>query len=329
LNGSGVHAGAHDRRIRDAAGPFLVLSVLSLVVSLVVGVGAVLMARANLQRQIQVAAREAWMREFREQVAALLTSFAAIEDDMKDFLSERGRDEKRHAEIESAWVRGHHLIRLLIAEKGTQYAAFVQIMNDMYQGALSKHGGPEAPGREQAFYTAAEDILRRERLAIEGTCGRERERRIGAGRRRMITNRTLNPVLPWQVHVVGEVFPNVVVALILAILLFSAVKHSDWIISHFSGGWLFGTILIACVVLFYVRRFFRLGYGMLEVLLGLGIVADTIIGPLPAPSSADEPIIKIAAGMYLAIRGIDNCMNWLTPRLADAPAWVRRILRSE
>ena len=32
-----------------------------------------LMARANLQRQIQAAAREAWMREFREQVALFLT----------------------------------------------------------------------------------------------------------------------------------------------------------------------------------------------------------------------------------------------------------------
>jgi hypothetical protein len=56
------------------SGTPLILSVLSLVVSLVVGIGAVLMARANLQRQIQAAAREAWMREFRENVALLLTS---------------------------------------------------------------------------------------------------------------------------------------------------------------------------------------------------------------------------------------------------------------
>lgn len=50
----------------------LILSVLSLVVSVVVGIGALLVARANLHRQIQVAAREAWMREFREKVSVFL-----------------------------------------------------------------------------------------------------------------------------------------------------------------------------------------------------------------------------------------------------------------
>jgi len=39
-----------------------------------VAILAVLVARANVQRQLQVAAREAWMREFREQVAQFLTS---------------------------------------------------------------------------------------------------------------------------------------------------------------------------------------------------------------------------------------------------------------
>ena len=59
------------------AGTPLILIVLSLGISFLAAMGsiaAVLMARANLQRQIQVAAREAWMREFREQVAALVTS---------------------------------------------------------------------------------------------------------------------------------------------------------------------------------------------------------------------------------------------------------------
>jgi hypothetical protein len=56
--------------IATASGTPLVISVLALGVSL----AAVLVARANLQRQLQVAAREAWMREFREQVAQFLTS---------------------------------------------------------------------------------------------------------------------------------------------------------------------------------------------------------------------------------------------------------------
>jgi hypothetical protein len=35
---------------------------------------SVVMARANLQRQITVAAREAWMRDFCEQVARFITN---------------------------------------------------------------------------------------------------------------------------------------------------------------------------------------------------------------------------------------------------------------
>jgi hypothetical protein len=38
----------------------------------VVAILAVFVSRSNVQRQIQVAAREAWMREFREQVAAFI-----------------------------------------------------------------------------------------------------------------------------------------------------------------------------------------------------------------------------------------------------------------
>jgi hypothetical protein len=47
----------------------LTLSVLSLVMAIL----AVLVARSNVQRQIQVTAREAWMHEFREQVATALS----------------------------------------------------------------------------------------------------------------------------------------------------------------------------------------------------------------------------------------------------------------
>jgi hypothetical protein len=54
-----------------------ILAVLSLVVSLVVGIGAWVVALANVQRQLQVAAREAWRREFREKVAVLLASDCA------------------------------------------------------------------------------------------------------------------------------------------------------------------------------------------------------------------------------------------------------------
>ena len=68
----------------------LILSVLSLMVSLVVGGGAVLMARANLQRQIRAASREAWMRDIEKA--------------------------KRQAEIDATLVPAQQATILLIAE---------------------------------------------------------------------------------------------------------------------------------------------------------------------------------------------------------------------
>jgi hypothetical protein len=54
------------------SGTPLIISILSLVVAIL----AVFVARSNVQRQIQVTAREAWIREFREQVATLLANGA-------------------------------------------------------------------------------------------------------------------------------------------------------------------------------------------------------------------------------------------------------------
>jgi hypothetical protein len=123
---------------------------------------------------------------------------------------------------------------------------------------------------------------------------------------------------------------NLAVTIVLISLFVAATKHLDWITHHFSPGWLFVTIVVASFGLFYVRRFCCLGYGLLEIVMGSVIVFDTIFfGPTPDPSRSDEPVIKIAAGMYLTIRGIDNCMHWLARRLGGAPAWVRWILRSE
>ena len=55
------------------------LVVLPIVISFLAAVGsiaAVLMSRANLKRQLQVAAQEAWMREFRQHAAAAAQGLA-------------------------------------------------------------------------------------------------------------------------------------------------------------------------------------------------------------------------------------------------------------
>ena len=59
------------------------IPILSLAATILAVFFGPLIARANVQRQLQAAAREAWMREFREQVVALLTSFAAFRDHVR------------------------------------------------------------------------------------------------------------------------------------------------------------------------------------------------------------------------------------------------------
>ena len=174
------------------------------------------------------------------------------------------------------------------------------------------------------FTSAALDILVLERATIEAPEKRWRAwRRRGLGdlKARFIAEMRA-PVSPYRV------LANLAVTIVLLSLFFAVTRHLDWITQHLSLNWLFATILLASFGLFYVRRFFRVGYGLLEIVLGSVIVFDTIFGPTPDPRSG-EAIVKIAAGMYLTIRGIDNCMQWLTPALEGAPAWVRGIFRSD
>jgi hypothetical protein len=170
-----------------ASGTSLVLSVLSLVVSLVVGVGALLMARANLQRQIQVTAREAWMREFREKVSAFLTweyevhrLRQNIADTHKKVEQALARDEphdpnsetiisefaKRNREVHEKLILASHTIDLLYAERGWGETDFTRHMKELL--ALEHPVGAEKFGSLSGqVEQAAAEILRRERAIIE------------------------------------------------------------------------------------------------------------------------------------------------------------------
>jgi hypothetical protein len=141
----------------SSAGTPLILLVLALGISFLSAAGsiaAVLTARANVQRQIRVTAREAWMREFREQIAAFHANDAAIEGLAIDRAAYS--DERMH-ELLAARSRADSIIRLLIAERG-RYSNFIDNLERQY----GSH-----PGDMVAFFPAAEEILRRERAAIE------------------------------------------------------------------------------------------------------------------------------------------------------------------
>jgi hypothetical protein len=148
----------------SAATP-LILIVLALGISFLSAVGsiaAVLMARANLFRQIQVTAREGWMREFREQVAEFCGLEVARRKHERSLLA--GNLDRRPLLIAAndAMEPCKAAIRLLIAEKGAQYELFVSVMEKL---AAAKDAVAETYFRELTEAAAA--ILRCERAAIE------------------------------------------------------------------------------------------------------------------------------------------------------------------
>lgn len=142
------------------------IPVLSLLVAALAVFFGPLVTWTVARKQITVATREAWMREFREQVAALLTSTASFRDHVRTHSTDDPKDEQRLAEINDELTRRHHAIRLLIAERGARYATFIQTMNDMHEAPLM-----EAAARVNKFYGAAESILLGERTAIETDSG--------------------------------------------------------------------------------------------------------------------------------------------------------------
>ena len=86
------------------------LSVLSLVVTILVAFVAPLVAWAVAQRQIQVTARETWMREFRQQAAEILKNAGL-----------RPSEEPYVQEVYAAQRLAYNAMRLLIAERAPDY----------------------------------------------------------------------------------------------------------------------------------------------------------------------------------------------------------------
>ena len=148
-------------------------SFLSLVVAILAVFFGPLVARANLKQQLAVTGREAWMREFREQVAALLADRQTIRT--------RGPPsdldgERRQMDLIYSMRRPYHAIILLIAER--EHSEFIQTLKDI----MSTQGtDSEQYVREQKFTTAAADLLRRERAAIAADPGMWRISRDSLG----------------------------------------------------------------------------------------------------------------------------------------------------
>jgi hypothetical protein len=151
------------------------ISVLSLVVAILAVFFGPLIARANVQRQLQVAAREAWMREFREQVAAMLTSRQALGRRVS-LLGRTAVDDPEQERQRDALYLAFDQLRLLLAEKGAQHETMLETANRLVQ---EDYGNKAEPWHK--FAADAADILRHERAAIVADLGVWREIRISLG----------------------------------------------------------------------------------------------------------------------------------------------------
>jgi hypothetical protein len=118
------------------------------VVTILVAFVAPLVAWAVAQRQIQVTARETWMREFRQQAAEILRN-AGLRDGEQVYAAQR---------------LAYNAMCLLIAEKAPDYDEFLARLEDVAFPAV-------APDLREEFAVAAAEIVRRERAEIAADPG--------------------------------------------------------------------------------------------------------------------------------------------------------------
>ena len=157
--------GAVPMTATSSGGTPLIIAVLALGISSLSAIGsiaAVLVARANMQRQIQATAREAWMREFRERVATLLANEHLLHALRRQTYG-IAEAERHLSELEAMRVTAHQVIILLIAElaqRGLPHSEFTEALGRFLS----------APGEKEAadeLTIAAAVILMGERAAIE------------------------------------------------------------------------------------------------------------------------------------------------------------------
>ena len=163
------------------------ISVLSLVVAILAVFFGPLVTWEVARQQIRGAAREAWMRDFREKVSEYLTGYGAYRDNAGHLQGEIRRAEaafqagsdsrlqsgaearRRLADLYAAMARPHNAILLLIAEHGEEYVAFIKFIERMKE--ISEASTSEAAAAMSEFTEEAVAILQRERAAIEADPG--------------------------------------------------------------------------------------------------------------------------------------------------------------
>jgi len=91
----------------------------------------------------------------------------------------------------------------------------------------------------------------------------------------------------------------------IALLLAFAAMHLAWLAVHFGQTMLIILVLGACYILYLVRHFSRLAYGLVEILIGLFAIFGAMGRAVDGVADA-ATLVQMAAGMYVVVRGFDN-----------------------
>lgn len=134
------------------------IAVLSLAVAILAVFLGPVVAWAIAQRQIAIAARETWLREFREKVAALLSAYDSFVIHAAKHTSGNVEDERRLTELNDKQRLPYHAILLLIYENGEkEYSDLISNMEKLLQSRTN-----EVRENKEKFFKSSISILKKE-----------------------------------------------------------------------------------------------------------------------------------------------------------------------
>lgn len=148
------------------------ISVLALVVTILVAFVSPIVVWAVARQQIVVAAREAWMRELREQFATIMAHYVTVQivDSHAMHLDTSDPASKDAMQRLSEISRAAHVIRFLIRERGWHDEKFIGVIDALVRsvGTAGRHEPNMAAfaAEMEAFAVGATAILQRERAEI-------------------------------------------------------------------------------------------------------------------------------------------------------------------
>ncbi len=137
------------------------IPVLALVVAILAAFFGPLVTWTIARRQIALTARETWMRQFREQVAALLTAYDRFVIHTQSHTTGDPEKERRLVEVTDAQRLPYHALRLFIAERAPEYDDFRNALDQLLTAPADI-----IEVRKATLVMAAEMILQKERAAI-------------------------------------------------------------------------------------------------------------------------------------------------------------------